>query len=277
MPVEMSNMEASAPLRIQPVSHLHPAGGHELGEQSRTLLGINIRVLNGACAINELDERIQCGKPSRIAFLNANLANTIAEDDALKQTISSFLVLNDGIGVDLASLLLYGKKFPENLVGTDFVPRYLSKTKHRFRLALLGGTDQVIRQAADVITRNWPQHEVAYQHHGYFDHSQEAAIAQAIAQAGCDVVLVAMGNPRQEHWIGRNVPAACAMGFGVGALFDYLAGAVPRAPPFILRWRLEWVYRLVAEPRRLWRRYLIGNFVFAVRVTREWRKRTNSH
>jgi exopolysaccharide biosynthesis WecB/TagA/CpsF family protein len=122
------------------------------------------------------------------------------------------------------------------------------------------------------VTQKWPRHKVAFRHHGYFDRNQEAAIAQEISRAGCDVVLVAMGNPRQEQWIGRNIPDACMMGLGVGALFDYLAGAVPRAPPFVLRWRLEWVYRLAAEPRRLWRRYLIGNFVFIFRVAREWRK-----
>jgi alpha-1,3-mannosyltransferase len=269
----MSNMVALAPLPIQPASHRPPAARRVPGEQSRAILGIRIRVMTAACAISELDERIQLGEPSRVAFLNANLANTIVKDVVLKENISSFLVLNDGIGIDMASLLLHGKTFPENLVGTDFVPRYLTETRHRLRLALVGGTDEVIRRVVNVMMRKWPQHEVGFWHHGYFDRNQETAIAQAIAQAGCNVALVAMGNPRQEQWIGRNVPDACAIGFGVGALFDYLAGAVPRAPPFILRWRLEWVYRLMAEPRRLWRRYLIGNFVFVFRVACEWSKR----
>lgn len=230
-------------------------------------------VMTAAAAIKELDDRIQSQRPSRIAFLNAHLANTIAADTALQAAISSFLVLNDGIGVDIASQVLYGERFPDNLVGTDFVPRYLAQTRHDLRIGLLGGTEPVITKAAAAITQKWPRHQIVFHHHGFFDPCEEDAIALAMSRAACQIALVAMGNPRQEHWISRNVPKACILGIGVGALFDHLSGAVRRAPPIVLRLRLEWVYRLLTEPGRLWRRYLIGNWEFVRRLAAEASKR----
>jgi exopolysaccharide biosynthesis WecB/TagA/CpsF family protein len=242
-------------------------------EQYRSIFGTQVRVMTAADAVAELDERVGSRQPSRIAFLNANLANEIDGDELLQRSISSFLVFNDGIGLDIASLVLYGRKFPDNLVGTDFVPRYLTQTRHDLRMALLGGTGEVIRRAAEVVGQRWPQHEVAFWHHGYFEQGDEAAIAEAISRADCNITLVAMGNPWQELWISRNIPNACPMGVGVGALFDYLTGSLHRAPVLVRQWRLEWIYRLLAEPQRLWRRYLLGNPLFVARVIAEWNRR----
>ena len=236
----------------------------------RKIFGIKVSVLTRIAAITELDNRIKAGTPTRVAFLNTNLANLIAAKSSLKEAISSFLVLNDGIGIDIASVLLYGTKFPNNHVGTDFIPAFLTSTKHNLRLALLGGTELIIVRVVEVINRTWPRHQVVFSHHGYFTDRDDEFIAQAIAAARSQVVLVAMGNPLQEEWISRHIPVACTMGLGVGALFNYLVGEVPRAPPVILRWRLEWVHRLWVEPSRLWRRYLIGNFVFLWRLLVQW-------
>jgi UDP-N-acetyl-D-mannosaminuronic acid transferase (WecB/TagA/CpsF family) len=85
------------------------------------------------------------------------------------------------------------------------------------------------------------------------------------------VLLVAMGNPKQELFIKDHLAATgCALGIGVGALFDFLAGDVPRAPLSVQHWRLEWVYRLLQEPRRLARRYLVGNPLFLMRILGQW-------
>src|SRR6185295_17459653 len=98
-----------------------------------------------------------------------------------------------------------------------------------------------------------------------------------IKASGADLLLVAMGNPAQEFWIERHLAATgCRLGIAVGALFDFLAERVSRAPMGLRRLRLEWLYRLALEPGRLWRRYLIGNPLFLARLTREWsRRRTN--
>ena len=239
----------------------------------RYILGIRINVMPGSQVIEELDARIRAGRTGRLAFVNANLANVTLGSETLRRGISSFLVVNDGIGIDIASLMFYGRKFPDNLVGTDFIPRFLDESRLNLRVALIGGSEPVLAKTIEVMKRRWPRHEIVFAHHGYFAETEEGVIAEAMARSGAHIVLVAMGNPRQELWLLRNVPKACAIGAGVGALFDYLAEAVPRAPDFMLRWRLEWVYRLWAEPARLWRRYLVGNFVFMTRVLREWYER----
>jgi exopolysaccharide biosynthesis WecB/TagA/CpsF family protein len=97
--------------------------------------------------------------------------------------------------------------------------------------------------------------------------SERKALVARINETEPDVLLVALGNPMQEAWIADRLPALrVKVAIGVGALFDYLAGAVPRAPVWIRRLGAEWVYRLLMEPWRLWRRYVIGNPRFLFRV-----------
>jgi alpha-1,3-mannosyltransferase len=98
----------------------------------------------------------------------------------------------------------------------------------------------------------------------------EGVVAE-IRRAHADVLLVAMGNLEQEVWLADHLAATgCVLGFGVGGLFDFVAGVVPRAPAWVRALRLEWLYRLAQEPRRLWRRYLVGMPVFLFRVARQW-------
>jgi alpha-1,3-mannosyltransferase len=106
---------------------------------------------------------------------------------------------------------------------------------------------------------------------GYFASEDEIGEAcRDIRSADADLVLVGMGNPRQELWIARHGKATGAtLLFGVGALFDFVTGEVRRAPPWIQRLRCEWVYRLTREPGRLWRRYCIGNVSFLARLMRD--------
>jgi exopolysaccharide biosynthesis WecB/TagA/CpsF family protein len=186
-------------------------------------------------------------------------------DPELADALRDFLVVNDGLGVDLASWMLYKKKFPQNLVGTDFVP-YLLSSPRSLRIYLLGSRMPTLERAASQMKTTWPQHEIVGWHHGYFSLEQEAEISEGIEKLAPDLVLVAMGNVRQEIWIANNVPGACRCGIGVGALLDYIAGDVPRAPAFVRKARSEWLFRMFLEPRRLARRYLVGNTLFLIHL-----------
>lgn len=185
------------------------------------------------------------------------------------------LVFNDGIGVDIASLVLYGSAFPENLNGSDFTPRYLQNTRHRYRIFLLGSRPGVAERAREHLSRSCPQHWIVGCYHGYFKKEDTVKILNMIKASNADIILVGMGNPRQEFWLADNLEATgCRLALGVGALFDFVTEQVRRAPPSIRSARLEWVYRLIQEPRRLWRRYLVGNFLFIFRVLGQWFGRT---
>jgi alpha-1,3-mannosyltransferase len=180
-------------------------------------------------------------------------------------------VFNDGVGVDIASRLLFGRAFPENLNGTDFMPHYLSQTRRRYRIFMVGGKPGVVERAAERLRKIAPRHEIVGHSHGYVPPEETADLIARIRDARADILLVAMGNPAQEAWLNAHLTASgCRLGFGVGGLFDFLATEVPRAPGWVQSVRLEWVFRLLQEPQRLWRRYLVDMPVFLGRIFRQW-------
>jgi len=235
-----------------------------LGTKTRTLLGVEISVSSRDEAVDVLDEAVARHRPLRIAFANAHTLRLAAESAELRRTLRKFLVLNDGIGVDIASWMKFGKRFPDNLNGTDFVPHYLAHTRHRLRIFLLGARPEIVRVAAERFASSYPQHEIVGTRDGYFSRDGDVEIVRNDIRASrADLLLVAMGNPLQEIWIDKNCgDLPVTLQLGVGALFDFTSGRVWRAPAWIRRARCEWVYRLALEPRRLFNRYVVGNMVF---------------
>ena len=241
------------------------------GTRTRSILGVPVRVWSRAEAVALLDRRFEQQRNTLAAFANANCLNIACADMRMRVALRDAMVFNDGIGIDLASKLLFGSAFPHNLNGTDFTPYYLQNTRHRYRVYLLGGRPGVAERAAEVLARTCPSHEIVGYRDGYFSRSEDALVARAIRATGADIVLVAMGNPDQELWLRENLAATgCRLGFAVGALFDFMIGQAQRAPLWVRAARLEWLYRLAREPRRLWRRYVVGNPVFILRVLGQW-------
>jgi exopolysaccharide biosynthesis WecB/TagA/CpsF family protein len=136
---------------------------------------------------------------------------------------------------------------------------------------LLGGQPGVAVSAASRLAEMAPQHEFVGSCPGYFAQSELPNILAHIRRSRADILLVAMGNPRQETWLNEHLRHTdCQLGFGVGGLFDFMAGAVPRAPTWMRTARIEWAYRLMQQPSRLWRRYLVQMPIFLIRVSRQW-------
>lgn len=194
-----------------------------------------------------------------LAFANAHTVVTAVRDPAVAKALEDFTVFNDGIGVELAAKRLYGRSFADNLNGTDFTPALLAAAPPGTRLFLLGGRPGISAQAAAAILQAHPHLLIAGERHGYVSPEEEPDLAAQINQAQPDILLVAMGNPKQELLIHQLKPQLEApIAIGVGALFDFLADAVPRAPKWMRDIKLEWVFRLAQEPRRLAHRYTIG-------------------
>jgi exopolysaccharide biosynthesis WecB/TagA/CpsF family protein len=235
----------------------------------RDIMGVAVTAATSREAVKALDARIDRGERVMLAFMNAHTSNLAGTDPAYRELLSRFTVLNDGVGLDIAARVLHGERFPENLNGTDFVPFYLAHTVCRHRLFLLGARPGVAQEAAAALQLLAPQHEIVGTRDGYFPVGDAKKVAAGIAATGADVVLVAMGNPRQERFIAEHMQAMGApLAMGVGALFDFLSGRVSRAPRVFRRLRIEWVYRLGLEPGRMWRRYILGNFKFISRLLR---------
>lgn len=236
----------------------------------RDILGTQVASLDRAGAMALLGRCLAERRFTRVTFLNAHNANIAVGDAEFRAAMQDFLVLADGIGVDIAGRLLHGASFPDNLNGTDFVPAFLCGQEKRLRVGLLGARRENAEAAEKRLAALAPQHEFVFLQDGFFDAGDEPAILERLAAARPDVLLVAMGVPRQEMWIARNLTHRhCTLPVAVGALFDFLSGSVPRAPRWMRRMRLEWLYRLANEPRRLWRRYVVGNPLFLVRVVRQ--------
>ena len=213
-----------------------------------------------ACDLIEL--RILLGAPTRIAFLNANLSLFVMQRAGLREMLGEFLLFNDGVGIDIANRILNGSGFAANLNGTDFIPYFLTRVRTPLRIFLLGTTPATLAKVVRTVESRWPQHTIAGQAPGFLSPDQRDAMTKMIVESRSQLVLVAMGNPRQELWIAQHIPHCAPCAIGVGGLFDFMAGNVQRAPDWMRTLRLEWLFRLSQEPRRLWRRYLIGNAKF---------------
>lgn len=255
--------------------NMHSASTASGLDTLKTILGISVLAIRWNDAIVLLNRLIAERRFTKVSFLNAHNANIAYTDPVFAEALDDFLILPDGVGVDLAARLLYGAPFPDNLNGTDFVPAFLQASTTPLTVGLLGATRVNAEAASIKLAALAVQHRFVVIHDGYFPASQESEIVDRIAALRPDVLLVAMGVPRQELWIERHIDARhCTLPIAVGALLDFLSGAVPRAPLWMRRLRLEWLFRLAVEPGRLWRRYVVGNPLFLLRVARQRFSRT---
>ena len=235
----------------------------------RNILGVKVACFNWDSAFAFFENRIDEGRFMKQGWLNANNSNIADENPAYKAALQDFLILPDGIGVDIASKVAYGSKFPANLNGTDFIPGLLAHMKRPIKVALLGSGPGVADDAAQLFKQQIPRHDYRVISDGFFKPADLDGILAQLKDFHPDLLLVAMGVPRQEIFINQHITAEhCTIASGVGALFDLHTGRVQRAPQWVRKIKMEWVYRLLQEPRRLAKRYLIGNPVFLWRVAK---------
>lgn len=229
---------------------------------TRRIGRIAVAVLEREQALSLALDIVTMRRPYLICFANAHTVNMARKRDDFEQALRQALVLNDGIGVDLASRWLYKDSFPDNLNGTDFTPALLDRVSIGTRVFLIGGAPGVADLAADAIKARHSHIDVVGTQHGFFKNDEEADVLRRIDASSADIVLVAMGHPRQEIWAAQNVDSLGVTTMCVGALVDFYAGTARRAPLWIRKLRIEWAFRLLCEPRRLAHRYLIGNGSF---------------
>ncbi|MBV2144302.1 WecB/TagA/CpsF family glycosyltransferase [Falsochrobactrum sp. TDYN1] len=235
----------------------------------RNILGVRVACFDWDSAFAFFEKCIDERRFLKQGWLNAHIANITYTDHAFKTKLENFLILPDGIGVDIASKAAYGAKFPANLNGTDFIPGLLQHIQRPLRVALLGGKSGVPEEALAAFRTQSPQHDYRVVSDGYFKPDEVAGILERLTEFHPDILLVAMGAPRQELFIDQHITARhCTIASAVGALLDFQSGRVERAPQWIRNMRMEWAYRLLLEPKRLMKRYLVGNPLFLWRVAR---------
>ena len=215
-------------------------------------------------AVSILLERLLQRRGDRIYYANAHTIVTAAQNPQLAKALeNSDLILADGSGVCWGSALL-GTPLVHNLNGTDLVPTlFTSGALKGLSVYLLGAKPGVAEAAATKQLEAYPGLAIVGTTNGYFPAKETQKVLEDIRNARPHLLLVAMGVPLQELWIDQyagQLPGISCM--GVGALFDFMAKRVPRAPKAIRLIGMEWLWRLANEPRRLWKRYFIGNSIF---------------
>lgn len=233
---------------------------------------VDIDVTDRAGALAAIDAKACAGEPLMVGFCNAHTVNMADADPGFAASLSDALILNDGIGVDLGSRILYGTRFPDNLNGTDLTPAVLDSATCPLRVFLVGSPEGVADAAAEVLAARYPRHRIVGTQHGFFAEADEPALIDRIVAAEANLVLVGMGHPRQELFAARHWRRIGGVTMCIGAFLDFTAGRVSRAPGWVRALRGEWLYRLAIEPRRMARRYLIGNIVFLKNRLRERRR-----
>jgi exopolysaccharide biosynthesis WecB/TagA/CpsF family protein len=236
--------------------------------EKKSIFGIHISNFTRAAAIDFLFDRLERRHHTKLAFCNAHTANLAWSDAEFRSNLNNFTVLPDGIGVDIGAKRLYGSAFVANLNGTEFVPALLTSSQKTLRIALLGGEVGTAERAIDKLQILAPQHCYSPILNGFANLEEQQEFLAQLKQSPVDILLVAMGNPKQEKWIAKHITEQHAtIAIGVGALFDFLSGRVIRAPVWVQKMRLEWLFRLLQEPKRLFRRYVLGIPLFLCRIS----------
>ena len=252
-----------------------------------SLFGMKIDAVGMAAAVETVSG--WCAKPREdccryVVTPNVDHAVMFQTDTALQQVYAgAAMVVADGAPVVLASRLLR-KALPERVAGSDLVPALLEARSHSgsrasppLRVFLLGAAPGVADRAAGVIHKRWSGVEVVgtlspplgFEH----DEAENELILQAVADCRPDLMLIGLGAPKQELWIGRHADRLEAKAaLCIGAAIDFLAGEKSRSPRWMQKLGLEWLHRVATEPTRLAKRYARDAWVFPQLVWREWRQ-----
>lgn len=241
------------------------------------ILGIPIDDLNLAESLDRLEEFVQKGRDTgkwhQVVTVNTDFIVKAARDaDLQSQLQEADLATADGMPLVWGARML-GVKLKERVTGADMVPALAERAaKKGLSLYLFGGAPGVADKAAQILQERYPGLKIAgVQSPPYVPiEEMDPSILEHIRSAQPDILLVALGNPKQEKWIRRYGPQVkVPVMMGVGGSLDFIAGRLRRAPAWMQKSGLEWFYRLVQEPGRLWKRYVTDLFVFTALFARQ--------
>jgi N-acetylglucosaminyldiphosphoundecaprenol N-acetyl-beta-D-mannosaminyltransferase len=241
------------------------------------LFGVPLHMLTMDETVQRCRELIEAGRPVQHVVINAGKAVLMEDVPGLREVIKNCDLVNaDGQSVVWAGRAL-GMPVPERVTGIDLMARLLALAEQEgYPVFFLGATQEVLQVFVPEVTRRFPELRVAGARNGFFkdDPAAGAEIAAEVAASGARVLFVGMSSPRKEFFLAQQLPAmGPVFAMGVGGSFDIWAGKTKRAPEWMQRAGLEWFYRLIQEPRRMWKRYLVGNTRFMLLLAREWRVR----
>ena len=248
-----------------------PMPGPTTDTDAPPLLGLPCAVIDVEGAREFAVRAVAGGDFNSVLFANAAKVVMAERDAVLRDTLwNATLLAADGQSLVWASRVL-GQPLPERVAGIDYMLDLLSVADARgWRVFFLGGRDEVLDAVVGFCRREHPGLVVAGRHNGYFPPERDAEVARIVRESNADLMFVGMPSPRKELWIDQQGPATgVSLAVASGGSFDVIAGVVRPAPALWQRLGLEWFWRVVQEPRRLWKRYLTTNSRFLAKVARE--------
>jgi len=232
------------------------------------LFSVAIRNCTMKTAVYTIIKHAENDEPANFAYVNADCLNKAWSQPVYREVLGRMTeVFGDGIGVKLASKMR-STPIVENVNGTDMFPLLCQQAAQKnLKLFLLGSQPGVAALCAEKITRRFPGLIITGTQDGYFHEDETQQIIDRINESGAHILIVAFGAPLQELWMDNHrnslkVPVC----IGVGGCLDFFSERIARAPKWVRQLSMEWVWRLFLEPKRMWRRYVIGNPLFLYRA-----------
>lgn len=238
--------------------------GSSLKLHTVNVLGIDVFSVRMAQLLNICEEHIDSKKTLLLGVVNvAKLVNYRKNVELQRSLMEADIVLADGLPIIWLSRML-GDPLPERVTGIDIMYELLKEAdKKHYRVYFLGAKPEVLQTMIKTIQKDYPGIPIAGYRDGYFDKDEEQDVAKNIKDSHADILFVGISSPKKENFLKNwlnfiDVPIC----HGVGGSFDIFAGVTNRAPIWMQKCGLEWLYRLIQEPRRMWKRYLITNMIF---------------
>ena len=236
-----------------------------------TILNTYIDVLNTQETVNLVERYILTKTPLHLMGVNADKINEINRNVRMRQIVNNCGVINaDGSSVIWAGKYLK-KPLPERVAGIDLMQKLIALSERKgYRIYLLGAGQEVVEKTAKVLLSQYPGLVIVGIHNGYFKEEDWPLISQEIKKKCPDIVFVGISSPMKEYLIEYlQKKGHISVFMGVGGSFDVISGRIPRAPLWMQNHGLEWLFRVMHEPKRLFKRYFVGNWIFILAVLRE--------
>lgn len=243
-----------------------------LGKNPRiTILNTVIDVLNVQETIDLVEEYVKTKTPLHLMGVNADKINEVNQNERMKQIVNSCGIINaDGASVIMASKYLK-KPLPERVAGIDLMQSLVALSEKKgYSVYLLGAKQAVVEKTAEVLKNKHPKLNLVGIHNGYFKEPEWPTISEELKSLKPDFVFVGITSPMKEYLIEfLQEDGNDSVFMGVGGSFDVVSGNIPRAPMWMQKANLEWLFRVIQEPKRLFKRYFVGNWTFIKSVIAE--------
>lgn len=236
--------------------------------------GVDLDILTMEETLNQISKFIEEKQPIQHVVVNVAKLVYAQKDEELRNIINACPLINvDGAGIILGAKFL-GVDIPERVAGIDLMDKLIEYSAQKgYRPYFFGAKEEIVKRVVEIYQEKYPELNIAGYRNGYYTEAEETELVENIKNSRADILFVAMGSPKKEIFLSKyskvmEVPFT----MGVGGSFDVVAGKVKRAPMWMQKLHSEWLYRLIQEPKRMWKRYFVTNSIFLGMILKEFVK-----